>query len=212
MSKKIYLFSTSSHPDAISINSLDITFFKPDIDFSLYDNLIITSKQTTQALKQYIQSSFKDKKALCVSDKTAQSFKEIGGDVLEVAKGYGDDLGNIVKKYPKTTKWLYLRAKEVASNFVEILKKEKYNIEEVVIYESRCSNGILNVNIENDSVLIFTSPSSVKCFLKENIINKNNIVIVIGNTTAKVLPSYVKYVVSNDKTVESCIELAKLHY
>jgi uroporphyrinogen-III synthase len=210
--KKIYLFSTSSHPDAISINSLDITFFKPDINFSLYDYLIITSKQTVKALKQYPLEKYIDKKALCVSDKTAQAFKDIGGDVLKVGKGYADDLGNTVKKYPKTTKWLYLRAKEVASSFVEVLKKEKYSIDEVIIYESKCAKGIVSVNIENDSVLIFTSPSSVKCFLEHNKIDKNNNVIVIGDTTAKALPSNVKYVLSKDKTIESCMELAKLYY
>lgn len=209
MSKKIYLFSTSTHPDAININSLDITFFKPDIDFSIYDYLIITSKQTTQALNQYEQDSFKDKKALCVSEKTAQAFKDVGGDILEIGSGYGNDLGDIVKKYPKNTKWLYLRGKEVASDFVDSLKNEKHSIDEAIMYETKCAREILSVNIENDSVLIFTSPSSVKCFLRQNEINKDNIVIVIGYTTARELPYSIKYIVSEDKTIESCMELAK---
>jgi uroporphyrinogen-III synthase len=207
--KKIYLFSTSSHPDAISINSLDITFLKPDIDFSIYDYFIITSKQTSKALKQYDINSFKDKKALCVSQKTAEAFEKLGGDVLEVGNGYGDSLKSKIKNYPKTTKWLYLRAKEVAGNFANELKIEDYNIDEIVLYESRCSKDILDVKVEDDAVLIFTSPSSVECYLKNKSINEKNTVVVIGQTTAKVLPKNIEYTVSDSKDIESCIQLSQ---
>lgn len=208
MSRPTYLFSTSSHPDAISINSLDITFFKPEIDFSLYDYLIITSKQSSKALEQYDIKDLKDKKALCVSEKTADAFSGIGGDILEVGDGYGDNIINIVRNYPKTTKWLYLRAKDVASSFVKELKKEDYNIDEVILYESRCSKDILDIHVEDNATLIFTSPSSVECYLKNKTINDKNIVIVIGNSTAKVLPKNIKYIVSNEKSIESCISLS----
>ena len=53
MPKQIYLFSISSHPDAKSVNSLDIKLLKPEIDFLKYDYFIVTSKQTSEALKQY---------------------------------------------------------------------------------------------------------------------------------------------------------------
>ncbi|WP_373069541.1 uroporphyrinogen-III synthase [Sulfurimonas sp.] len=212
MSKNIYLFSTSSHPDAISINSLDISILKPDIDFSLYDYLIITSKQAVNALKQYDLNSFIDKKALCVSSKTAESYESLGGYVLESGSGYGDDLSKIIKKYPKNIKWLYLRAKEIASSFVRELNDQGFSIDESVLYESSCSQEILDIKVEDDSILIFTSPSSVKCFLKQNKINKNNKIVVIGDTTAKVLPNNVNYVISEFKTIESCIESAKLYY
>jgi len=206
--KKIYLFSTSSHVDAISINSLDITFLKPKIDFSVYDYFIITSKQTSKALRQYDINSFKDIKALCVSQKTAEAFEKLGGDILEVGDGYGDKLTNRIKKYPKNTRWLYLRAKDVASSFVKELKKEKYHIDEIILYESRCSKDILDLHVEDNATLIFTSPSSVECFLKNKTISAKNKVIVIGETTAKVLPENTEYIVSNEKNIESCISLS----
>jgi len=104
MSKNIYLFSTSSHPDAIHINSLDITFLKPEIDFSQYDSFIITSKQASKALLQYKAEEYKDTKALCISNATAKSYEALGRDVLAVGSGYGDNLYSIIKKYPLKTR------------------------------------------------------------------------------------------------------------
>lgn len=205
----IYLFSTSSHPDAISINSLDIKILKPDINFSLYDYLIITSKQTSNTLKQYDKELYIDKKALCVSTQSALAFEELGGMILEVGSGYGDDLTQIINKYPKSTKWLYLRAMEVASDFVEICKNNAYCIDEKIVYESSCSADMKNLNVEEKSTLIFTSPSSVFCFLESNQISSLSKVIVIGKTTAKALPKAIKYKISHQRTIQSCITLAQ---
>jgi len=205
MSKKIYLFSTSSHPKAISVNSLDIKLLKPDIDFSKYDYFIITSKQSSEALKQYENLDLKP--SLCISKQTALSYESIGGEVLDIGLGYGDTLVEKIKNYPKKTKWLYLRAKVIASDFVLSCVDDGYDIDEAIVYESKCSNDIKNIKVENDSILIFTSPSSVKCFLKHHKISLKSIVLVIGKTTAKELPNDVNYQVSDEKTIESCFEL-----
>lgn len=207
MNPKVYLFSTSSHPDAISINSLDITLLKPDIDFFKYDYFIVTSKQTSLALRQYTQNKIFLKDALCVSDATAKAYKKIGGNSLEIGGGYGDDLSLVIQKYPKNTKWLYLRAKVVASNFVQICKEKGFNIDEEIVYESKCSKDLMDVTIEKDATLIFTSPSSVKCFMQNNTITSLNKVIVIGQTTALALAKDISYQLAKEKTIESCLNL-----
>ncbi|MEA1891899.1 MAG: uroporphyrinogen-III synthase, partial [Campylobacterota bacterium] len=132
MSKSIYLFSISAHPDAISINSLAITFLKPTINFSQYDYFIVTSKQTSEALKQYLHVELKP--ALCVSVASAKSYEDIGGKVLDIGAGYGDNLVDKIKEYPKNSKWLYLRAQTVASNFVSTCRDDGYDIGEAVVY------------------------------------------------------------------------------
>ena len=207
MPKQIYLFSISSHPHAKSINSLDITFFKPDIDFSKYDYFIITSKQASEALKQY--GTFGLKPALCVSVASATSYEDIGGEVLDIGGGYGDNLVDKIKQFPHATKWLYLRAKTVASNFVSTCQEDGYNIDEIILYESNCSRDIWHVEIENEAILIFTSPSSVKCFLKNHTINPKTKVIVIGKTTAKALPIDIEYILSDKTSIQSCIDIAQ---
>jgi len=209
MSKPIYLFSISSHPNAVSINSLAITFLKPSIDFSKYDYLIVTSKQTSKALEQYEKESYVDKPALCVSVASAKSYENLGAKVLDIGGGYGDNLIDKIKSYPKNKKWLYLRAKIVASDFVEVCKRDGYDIDESIVYESSCSKEILNVRVEDDATLIFTSPSSLKCFLKNNILTKYHDIIVIGKTTAKALPKGVEYQISAQTTIDSCFKLIK---
>ena len=207
--KPIYLFSISSDENAISVNSLDIHFFKPPINFNQYDYFILTSKQASEALKQYDRSDYRDKKALCVSVQSALAYEKIGGSILETGGGYGDDLVKNISSYPKATKWLYLRAKVVASDFVSTCKRDGYNIDERVVYESVCSQDIKEIKLQSESILIFTSPSSVKCFLQTHTISNNSKVIVIGQTTALALPENIKYIVSEERTIKSCIKIAK---
>lgn len=164
MSKSIYLFATSKNKHAKSIKSLDVRYLKPDVDFSKYDYLIITSKQTVKALEQYDKEEFINTPALCVSIKTADSYREFGGNILETGDGYGDNLIEKIRELPLDIKWLYLRAELIASNFVQIAKEEGYSIDEKILYVSECSKEILDVRVDDDSTLIFTSPSSIECF------------------------------------------------
>jgi|FLOH01.1.fsa_nt_gi uroporphyrinogen-III synthase len=207
----IYLFSTSAHPEAISINSLEISFLKPKIDFSNYDYLIITSKQAVNALKQYDSHDYQTKKALCISDATAESSQNAGITLLEVGEGYGDKLINIIQKYPKTTKWLYLRAQTVASDLTQICKNDGYVIDESIVYKSECSKILAKTTPEDDAILIFTSPSAVKCFLNHHMFTKEHYTVVIGKTTAKSLPEGTYHTISPEPTIASCINLAKIH-
>lgn len=207
--RPIYLFSTSSHPDAISISSLEITFFKANIDFSNYDYLILTSKQAVNALKQYKQKSYINKEALCISNPTAKQFESLGGKVLDIGAGYGDTLQEKIQQYPKETRWLYLRAETIASDFVKKLQNDAYYIDEAIVYRSECSQQITNISVEPDATLIFTSPSSVKCFLKHNVFSDKSLIIVIGKTTAKSLPQGFPYKIAQESTITSCINLAQ---
>lgn len=208
MSKKIYLFATSKSEHAINVKSLDVRCLKPEIDFAKYDYLIITSKQTVKALEQYDKKDFIDTPALCVSVKTANAYEEFGGKILAIGDGYGDNLIENINEHPKETKWLYLRAKLIASDFVQKSRDDGYVIDEKILYVSECSKEILDVRVTDDSTLIFTSPSSIECFLKNNSIHPDAKVIVIGKTTANCLPQGIEYIVSQNTSIESCVELA----
>jgi uroporphyrinogen-III synthase len=97
----------------------------------------------------------------------------------------------------------------VASDFVSLCQNEGYNIDEAVMYASDCSAEILEVEVEPDATLIFTSPSSLKCFLKTHEFSKENKIIVIGKTTAKAIPKGYRYQVCQKTSIESCMELVK---
>ena len=208
MARPIYLFSISSDPRAISINPLSIEFFKPSGDFSQYDNFIITSKQIAKILRFYEVPKECLKPALCISQQSAKSYKAIGGDVLAIGKGYGDTLVQKIQEYPKETKWLYLRAQSVASDFAQVCRDDGYWIEEEIIYKSSCSEDMQNISIQEGAILIFTSPSSVICFLEHNRFYNDQIVVVIGKTTLKKIPQNIPVYLAKEKTIQSCIEIA----
>lgn len=209
MNNKTYLFSTSTHPQAISVNSLKIELLKPNIDFNNYDYFIITSKQAVHSLEQYQKELYINKPAIAISTKSAESYTTLGGKVIDIGDGYGSDLTAIIEKHPKSTRWLYLRAKNIASDFTDLCRQNNYDIDERIVYESECSEDILNIEIEENASLIFTSPSSVKCYLKSHSLSVNNFIVVIGETTAKSLPKGFKYKISQDKSIDSCIEMIK---
>ena len=208
MLKKIYLFATSKHSDAISVKSLEVKLLKPVIDFSIYDYLIITSKQTVKALEQYQKKDFINIPALCVSTKTAASYENIDGKILDIGNGYGDNLVKNIKEKSKDKKWLYLRAKFIASDFVQKCKDDGYDINEEILYISECASECLKVEISENATLIFTSPSSIECFLETHTITSSIKIIVIGKTTAKSLPANIEYQIAKKTSIESCIELA----
>ncbi len=208
MSRQIYLFATSKHPDAISVKSLEVKFLKPSIDFSAYDYLIITSKQTVKALEQYDKKDFINIPALCVSEKTATSYENFGGKILDIGDGYGDNLVKNIKENSKDKKWLYLRAELIASDFVLRCQNDGYDIDEEILYVSQCSQEVLDVKICKNPTLIFTSPSAITCFLKTHTISVEAKVVVLGKTTAKSLPKDIKYFISEKTSIQSCIELA----
>ena len=205
----IYLFSISSHPEAHHINPLFVTFFKPKIDFSRYDAFIITSKQAVEALKQYDRSDFSHIPALCISKATANAYKSLGGAVLDVGKGYGDTLLEKITQHPKERKWLYLRAETIASDFASKARMSGYEVAEKTLYKSECSQQILKTQIPNEAILIFTSPSSVRCYLQNHVLFPSQKVVVIGKTTAKALPKESECIVSDDTTIERCMQIAK---
>jgi len=208
MPRQIHLFATSKHPAAISSKSLEVRLLKPQIDFSEYDYLIITSKQTVKALEQYKREEFINIPALCVSVKTAASYESFGGKILDIGDGYGDNLVKNIKEKTKDKKWLYLRAEFIASDFVQRCQDDGYNIDEKILYVSECSREGMDVEVEENAILIFTSPSSIECFLKTHTIGTDATVIVIGKTTAKALPDAIEYKISQKTSIDSCMEMA----
>jgi len=199
--KKIYLFSATPNPKALHVNTLDFDFFQPSINFSNYDYLVLTSKKAVDALQFYKKEDYIDIPALCISKFTKEYYEKFDGKILDIGNGIGSNLQTIIDTYPKEKKWLYLRAKEIAGSGL--------HVEEAIVYESRCSDEILNFKLEDrDAILIFTSPSSVRCFLKNNSLHVEQKVIVIGTTTAKALAKNINYKISDNTSIESCLELA----
>ncbi len=208
MQKNIYLFSLTPYAGVNHINSLHVSYLTPFIDFKNYDYLIITSKQIVEALKNY-DASWQNVPVLAVAKPTAEAVKKAGAKILEFGSGYGDNLRNIISSYPKNKRWLYLRAREVASDFALTCKQNGHSIDEAILYETSCSSECLHVSVEDDATLIFTSPSSVECFLKNHDFKETHTIVVIGTTTARAIPHGFAYKIASQPTMQSCIQKAQ---
>lgn len=207
--RPIYLISKTFHLDrveVIHIPILSIHFLTPDIDFSLYEGIVITSKQGALALKHYCLD-WEKLRIICVGESTAEEVKRQGGIHIEMAQGYGETISNVLRKY--TGKWLYLRPKMIASSWPSCAREEGMILDEVIIYETTCNEAMEKIEIADNGVLIFTSPSSIECFFQKYLLRSTHDIVVIGKTTQNALPLGIKSILSETTSVESCVEKAQ---
>lgn len=206
--KTIFLFSKTTHPDVTHVPILKTRFFQPEIDFSRYDAIVLTSKQAVTAL-QKISPEWKNVPALSVASKTADMVRRAGGRVLESGKGYGDSLADIIINNYRAYRWLYPRPMVAASDFKERVKAAGVAMDDVVLYETLCNHACQEIQLPDNATLIFTSPFTIACFLELWSFKESYKVVVIGKTTAKALPAGVKYVMPDEPSVEASVLMAQ---
>lgn len=203
--RPIYLISKTPYPGVIHLPVLRIETLHPPLDFSTYDGIVVTSKQGASALKAYA-CDWDALEVVCVGEATAEEMTRLGAKRITTAQGYGESIAGYLAGSDK--KWLYLRPEVIASSWPSSVRSSGVQLDEAVIYRTRCNDAAEPMAVEEDGVLIFTSPSSIECFLKNDHILSTHTVIVIGTTTQKALPNGVKSYLSPDTTVASCVELA----
>jgi uroporphyrinogen-III synthase len=206
--KNIFLFSKTSHPDVTHIPILNTNFLQPEIDFENYDAIVLTSKQAVTALEN-ISPKWKSIPALSIASKTEEMVKSAGGTLLDRGNGYGDTLDDIIATKYARLRWLYPRPKVVASNFKERVIARGITMDDVVIYETSCNTSCSEIALEEDAILIFTSPFTIECFLKFYKFKSSYQVIAIGKTTASALPRSIDFVMPDTPNVDACVSLAK---
>lgn len=133
----------------------------------------------------------------------------MGGKVIYAPKKfYGKELADDVQALFSDKKLLYLRPKEVSFNSKAYLEKEGITIEEEIIYETSCRIYSPLEKPKKDAVIIFTSPSTIKCFLKNFIWDESYRAVVIGKATAAYLPKGCQFVIAEEQLIDSCIKKA----
>lgn len=206
--RPIYLISKTPYEGVIHIPILTISFLTPFIDFSGYEGVIFTSKQGILSLRSY-SPDWNRLKCICVSESTAKSAREVGAIDVEVADGYGNSIPDVLGTKKRNGKWLYLRPKVVASEWVSSARECGFEIDEAIVYESVCNDDVSNFPVSQEGVLIFTSPSTIRCFLQNHKILSTQDIVVIGKTTQNALPSGVSSYLSNTTSIEAAVDLAR---
>ena len=204
---KIYLLNNQIYSEVENIEVFQIEYIKSKIDLLKYDALIFTSKNAVYSLDSF-NKDWKKIPSFVIAPKTASIIEKLGGKIAFTGiTSHGNEFAQELIELLKNKKVLYIKASKTVSNLVEILKKNEVLLDELVAYQTTCKKS--NVLLEDNSIFIFTSPSSVECFFKQYIWKDSYKAIVIGKTTANYLPKNVDCTISSQTSIDECINLAK---
>ncbi len=206
---RIYLLNDDKYEGVTNLPVIKINFFNKKIDLSQYDALIFTSKNGVRAIEK-IDRQWRGKEIYSIGKGTSKEIQKYDANLAYTAKNsYGDMFASEIKEKLKDKKVLFLRAKEVTSKLNQILLEAGINLKEEIVYETTCRAYKQDKSSFDDAVVIFTSPSTIKCFFKNFNWTSTCRAVCIGKVTAKAMPENIKYALSKQQTIQSCIELAK---
>jgi uroporphyrinogen-III synthase len=206
----IYVLSQKVYEGAKNLPVIVFDYYDKSVDIDPYDALIFTSKNGVMALDA-VNSSWKTKDIYSIGTATSKAVRQLGGNVVYEAKSsYGDHFAEEIKARLSGKRVLFLRAKVVTSRLNEILKEAGVMLDEEIIYETSC-NSCKNVTKPPEgSVIIFSSPSTIECFLHCFSWDRRYKAVVIGEKTASYMPKEIPFVMSERQTIPACIEKAQV--
>ena len=209
MSKAIYLLSPTPKEGTIALPMIDFAITAESIDFSHIDTLIFTSKQAV-ITADTIDLSWKNYPCIAIGPATKKQIEDLGGKVIYYPKSfYGETLNYEISQFFRDKKLLYLRPKEVSFDSKGFLEKEGILLQEQIIYETSCLKYSSEDKPLKNAIIIFTSPSTIHCFLKNFEWDKSYTAVVIGKATKVHLPVDAEYVVADEPLIKACIVKAK---
>ena len=208
MSRAIYLLSPTPREETIALPVIDFTVTAGTIDFSTSDTLLFTSKQAVITADK-IDLSWKNYPCIAIGPATKKQIEDLGGKVIYHPRSfYGETLSQDISKFFRELKLLYLRPKEVSFDSKGFLEKEGITLQEQIIYETSCIKYAPEDKPLKDAIIIFTSPSTIHCFLKNFGWDESYTAVVIGKATKVHLPVDAEYVVADEPLISSCIKKA----
>ena len=209
MSAKIYLCSPKSFEGVESLPMIKFQRVANSLELERFDTLLFSSKQAVVFTNE-LNPKWKEKFIIAVGPATKQKALELGAKNIYYPKEfYGKNLAqDIIAKF-KDKIILYPRPNVISFDHKTYLAQYGINIEEKIIYQTTCQKHP-NKTLEPNSIIIFTSPSTIECFFKNFKWHTSFQAIVIGKTTLKNLPKEVEKVfVAKEPTIAACVARAK---
>ncbi len=207
-SKNIYLCSPKMVEGVSSLPMIQFSLIKNSIDYQDSDTLIFTSKQAIY-YTQKLDKNWIKYPVITIGSATKKVALSFGANVIYQPENYyGEELAKGVLKHFKDRKLLYIRPKVVSFDSKRYLESQGIWIKEEIIYETTCVTHH-NKELEQNSIIIFTSPSTIDCFFKNFKWRDDLTAVVIGDSTLKKLPLNVNAIVADTPTISSCIKKAK---
>jgi uroporphyrinogen-III synthase len=204
----IILLNDLPYEGVINLPVFTINYLPSSVKLSSYDGIIFTSKNAIMAIDSF-NTQWKEIPSYCIAPKTASVVSKYSGKVEFIGKSsHGDSFAKELFPLLKDKKMLYVRAKKTVSSLCNILSTKGITVEELIAYETVCQN--INGKIANqNSVIIFSAPSTVKCFFNQFDWKESYKAVVIGKTTARYMPKEIPFVIADAPSVDSCVKLAQ---
>jgi len=205
----IYLLSPLKKEGTISLPMISFEVVTKEIDFSSCDTLLFTSKQAVVSANA-INKRWKEYPCIAIGGATKKKIEELGGTVVFHPKEfYGEVLAKDILKRFADKKLLYLRPKVVSFDSKAYLEKNGIALEEQIIYETSCVKYRKDEKPKENAIIIFTSPSTIKCFFENFEWEESYLAILIGYATKEHLPKVCQYVIADEPLIDACIKKAK---
>ncbi len=205
----IYLLSPLVKEGTISLPMIQFELVTDHIVFGESDLLMFTSKQAVVSANS-IDERWKNYPTVAIGGATKKKIEELGGRVIYHPKDfYGEALACDIKAFFADKKILYLRPEEVSFDSKEYLTKEGVVLKEQTLYRTSCCLYDLSQKPLDNAIIIFTSPSTIKCFFKNFDWEESYTAVLIGKATQEHLPKGCRYVVADTPLIDSCIKKAK---
>ena len=207
--RPIYLLSPSPTEDVIHLPMITFSLTAEHIDFTGSDTLMFSSKQAVRSAEA-IDPRWKEYPCIAIGAATKKQIESLGGRVIHHPRDfYADALADDIIAHFSDKKLLYLRPKEVSFDSKSYLEKAGISLREQVIYETSCVPYKKEQAPEAGAIIVFTSPSSIHCFLKHFPWQESYKAIVIGHATEVHLPNEADFAVARKPLISACIEKAK---
>jgi len=204
----IYILSDKKVAGAENLPVFTIHTIQQDIDLSKYDALIFTSKNALYSLDS-MDHSWKEKPAYAIAPQTAKAVEQLKGNLVFTGKEkHGNRFALELCEKLKEQKVLYVRGREIVSDLVNILKAHAIECDELVVYETVCRKFDTEITLPKHATIIFTSPSTIKCFFENTSWDQSFKAVSIGHTTAEYFPSYITPAIADTTSLESCVKKA----
>jgi uroporphyrinogen-III synthase len=211
ISKKrdIFILSDKQIEDVYNLPTFKINYLPSNIDISKYDALVFTSKNGVLSLNSF-NKQWKSIPSYAISYKTAQTITQNGGTLEYTGKSaHGNNFAKELVPLLQDKNVLYIQPKTVVSKLVEILKDSGIKCDELITYETVCKRYTNDYKPSKNSIIILSSPSTLKCFLENFEWDDSYIAIAIGKTTMKFIPDYINVKVSKHTSLDACVKLAR---
>lgn len=205
---EIYILSDKKVKWAKNLPMIEILYHDTKIDISSYDALIFTSKNAIIGIDK-LSPLWKEIPSYVIAPQTSKVLKEMKGKLAFTGKAkHGNEFAHEMIPLLENKKVLYVRGKDLVSDLVTILQDNKISCDEAIVYETVCKKYETPSILPKNSVIIFSSPSTIRCFFENNIWDESFTAIAIGHTTAKYFPPHIEPIISDNTSLEFCVKKA----